>query len=229
MEPKQTKSVADIRRPNRDEPYALLAPLKEAMLLFTRMVLAELAENTRVLVVGSGPGPELTYLGRAFPTFRFTAVEPNTAMLDTCQQRCEESGIIDRCTFHNCTLETLPGNERYDAATSILVSHYQPDMTSRRRFFSAIANRLVPDGVLVSADLISDIALEDPDSLLDLWTRTMRYGGAPLPPHVPAITTTQLESIVGDADFDNPRYFYQAIMIHAWFARKRIHNGEKAV
>ena len=204
-----------------DERFSKLSPLKDALHLFVRMVLEdELPEDTKMLVVGAGTGPELIYLAEVFPKWNFTAVEPDKRMLETCRKKCEESNILPRCTFHDGTLETLPGSELFSSATSILVSHFLPSREERCIFYRGIASRLVSNGLLVSADLISQVPLDDSTSLLEIWTRTMKYANAPVPPRVPAITPQEMGSIVESGGFEAPTYFYQALLIHAWFARR---------
>lgn len=219
-EQENMKSNRAVSGASHDERFSKLSPMKDALHLMLRMILEELPEDAKILVVGAGTGPELIYLAEAFPKWNFTAVEPDKKMLEACRRKCEESDILPRCTFHEGTLETLPGNESYVAATSILVSHYLPGREERCNFYRGIASRLVSNGLLVSADLISPLLLDEPTSLLKVWTRTMSYANAPVPRRVPAITPQEMESIVGAGGFEAPTYFYQALLINAWFARK---------
>jgi len=75
------------------------------------MVLSELLENAKVLVVGAGTGAELIYLARMCPNWYFTVVGPDKEMLDACRKKCEENEILSRCSLHQGTVETLPGNK----------------------------------------------------------------------------------------------------------------------
>ena len=156
------------RAASYDKRFAKLAPMRDALHLLIRLVLAELPADARILCVGVGTGSELISLAHAFPEWQFTAVEPAAPMLDICRQRVEEFGIASRCTFHEGYLESLPASRPFDAATCLLVSHFFVQKDERRNFFSQIAARLCPGGYLVSSDLVSDMSSSAYKSLLEV-------------------------------------------------------------
>jgi tRNA (cmo5U34)-methyltransferase len=51
-----------------DERFARLAPLRDTLHLLTRLILADLPVNVRILCIGVGTGLELIYLAREFPS-----------------------------------------------------------------------------------------------------------------------------------------------------------------
>jgi tRNA (cmo5U34)-methyltransferase len=104
-----------------DERAAKLAPLRDTLHLLTRLILAELPNNARILCIGVGTGLELIYLAHEFPQWQFTAVEPAPAMLEICRQKAEASGIASRCTWHEGYLDSLPVSEPFDAATQQVI------------------------------------------------------------------------------------------------------------
>ena len=215
-----TKNKKEMPGTTRDEHFSKLLPLKDALHLSLHMVLYEVPEQATILVVGTGTGPELIYLAEAQPSWNFVAIEPDREALEICRKKCEEKGITTRCTFHEGTLESLPGNETFDAATSILVSHFLPNREARCDFFRKIGARLNSNTLLVSADLLTQVSLDDSRSLLPIWKRTMNYANTRTPPIVPAIMPDELGAIVREGGFTLPNYFYQALLINAWFARK---------
>lgn len=213
-----------------DTRAAKLAPLRDALHLLTRLILSELSADAHILCVGVGTGLELIYLAQEFPQWQFTAVEPATAMLDTCRQKAEEYGIASRCTWHEGYLDSLPKSALFDAATCLLVSHFFMQQEERRKFFSQIASRLRPQGYLVSADLASDMSTSTYQSLREIWIRMLKYAKYPdedveqflasygrdtavLPPH-------EVESIIASSGFDPPVLFFQTLLIQAWYARR---------
>lgn len=206
---------------NHDEQFSKLSPLKDTLHLLLRMVLLEVPEDSRVLIVGAGTGQELLYLAEAFPMFIFSVVEPDPSMLEICIKKCKAGDIFPRCTFHEGILETIPGNDCFQAATSILVSHYLPSSEVKRKYFQDIASKLAPKGLLVGADLVTWQPTNSPSNLLGLWKRTMNYANAPVPPEVPAVNPQELENIVVGGGFDSPVFFYQALLMNAWYSRKK--------
>lgn len=148
MENQESSIVFDQERASsHDKRFAKLAPMREALHLFVRMVLSELPADARILCIGVGTGPELIDLAQAFPQWRFTAVEPAAPMLDICRQRVEECGIASRCTFHEGYLDSLPESDSFDAATCILVSQFFMQPEERRNFFVKSPDDFAPMGI----------------------------------------------------------------------------------
>ncbi len=213
---------------NYDERWAPLAPLRDSLHLQMRFILQGLPAGARVLCVGVGTGAELLALARFFPGWCFTAVEPSAPMLEVCRHKAAEAGITERCAFHACYLHELPATEAFDAATTILVSQFITDRPRRTDFFRAIARRLRPEGVLVTADLTPAPAGQH-ESLLGVWSQMMRHIGAgeaqiqamlaSYGRDVALLPPAEMEELLIEAGFTRPVRFSQSLLIHAWFAR----------
>ena len=153
-------------------------------------------------------------------------------MLDVCQRRAEERGISSRCVFHAGYLDSLPPNGFFDAATAFLVSQFILERDDRSKFFQGIAKRLCPKGILVSSDLAGDLAAADCQSLLEVWFRVMSSSGTfPSPEEtermreayrrdVAVLPPREVRNVIVRGGFDLPVPFFQAGMIHAWYARR---------
>ncbi len=151
-------------------------------------------------------------------------------MLEICRQRAEDVGIADRCTFHEGYLNTLPASPPFDGATSLLVSHFIVDSNEQRGFYRDIAARLRPDGVLVSAALVADPSGSASPSLLDVWMQMQEYSGVAAEQlnkmrgaygkAFAAQLPQEVEEIIVSSRFRAPIMFFQALMIHAWYARR---------
>tara|TARA_R110002096_G_scaffold436061_1_gene666620 strand:- start:3970 stop:4350 length:381 start_codon:yes stop_codon:yes gene_type:complete len=123
----------------------------------------------------------------------------------------------------------LPGKETYDAATSLLVSHFILDRQARIAFFAHIANRLNPGGLLASADIASPHPIDDSASVFDLWIRAMRYTGMTeekaagyrekLDAGVSILSPRDIAQLHIEAGFANSRLISQSLLMHGWIAQ----------
>lgn len=213
-----------------DERFAPLRPLIQALHIAIEAAFIHLPADSRVLCVGAGTGAEVLALGRKFPGWHFTAVEPSGAMLDLCRKKTREEGMEDRCSFHEGYLDTLPPGEPFHAATSILVSQFILDPEARRAFFQGIADRLLPDGLLVSTDLSADTAGGEYEGIMDLWIRMLDFTGMP-PEKIARVRAAygrdvaitppaEIGKLIASAGFGTPLPFFQTVLIRSWLARR---------
>lgn len=213
-----------------DRRFARVAPMRDALHLLIGAVFSELPADARILCVGAGTGSEILYLAEKFPGWRFTAVEPSPSMLDVCRRRTAESGIASRCTCHEGYLDSLPPTDPFDAATSLLVSHFILTREARRGFFRGIADRLRPGGLLANADLASDTASPAYESLLEVWVRLMNETELPREQvermretyrrDVAMLPPDEVGELIASTGFETPVRFLQTALIHGWYSRK---------
>jgi len=228
MQKEELKAVFDQQASSYDKQWERMSPIRNCLHFLLDAVLANLPKDARILCVGVGTGAELTYLAHKFPSWRFTAVDPSGAMLDVCRQRANAEGYISRCQFHEGYLESLPIGETHDGATSFLVSQFLLVQEERTEFFRAIADRMNPSGVLVSADLASDVGSKHYDELLRTWLTLMTSAGvqpevmekarAAYAKDVAILPPKHVASIIESAGFEPPVQFFQAGLMHAWFS-----------
>ena len=230
MQKEEITTLFDKQATSYDQQWRRMAPINDALHWLTSIVLGELPAQAKILCVGAGTGAEILYLAQKFPEWHFTTVEPSTAMLAICQRRAAEQGIASRCVFHAGYLDSLPRNGVFDAATAFLVSQFILACEERSQFFQNIADRLGPDGIFVSSDLAGDLAAPEGQELLDLWFRVMS-GGSTSPEGVERMRTAyqrdvavlppqDVHDLITRGGFDAPVRFFQAGLIHAWFAKR---------
>lgn len=230
MDKDTVKSLFDQQAAGYDQQWARLAPLRDCLHLLVQSLFAGLPEDARLLSVGAGTGAEIAFLARAFPRWHFTAVDPSASMIEVCRQRAEAEGFLPRCHFHVGYIDSLPADEPYDAATCFLVSQFLLDHDERSGLFRAIGTHLRPDGLLATTDLASDTRSAAYDALLPPWFTMMATGGldaeklqrmrANYARDVAILPPPQVASIVAAAGFTPPVQFFQAGLIHGWFARR---------
>jgi tRNA (cmo5U34)-methyltransferase len=230
MQPEELTALFDRQAASYDQQWQKLAPLNSALHLLTTAFGSKLPANARVLCVGAGTGVEILHLARAFPDWRFTAVEPSVPMLERFQRKAADQGLLPRCVLHAGYLDTLPATDDYDVATAFLVSQFILERDRRTAFFQSIARRLRPGGRLLSSDLAGNLESEEGQALLEMWFEVMSGGG--IPPDgvarmreayrrdVAVIPPEEVRNLIAAGGFESPTQFFQAGLIHAWQARR---------
>ncbi|UYG05445.1 class I SAM-dependent methyltransferase [Halomonas sp. LR3S48] len=235
MNQEEIKALFDQQAASYDTQWAKTAPIRNCLHLLLGSMFAELPADAKVLCVGVGTGDELLYLASEHPGWSFTAVEPSGAMLDICRQRTEKEDIASRCTFHEGYLGSLPVIVPHDAATCFLVSQFILDESERSRFFSEIADRLKPGGILASADLASDVESLEYEELLCAWMNMMSAADISSEAvermrkayanDVGVLPPAKVASIIESGGFELPVQFFQAGLIHAWLSRRALNDA----
>ena len=230
MQNDEIKAIFDQQASSYDERWAKTAPIRQALHLLLGSVFANLAEDSRILCVGSGTGDEIDYLARQFPSWTFTAVEPSGPMLDVFRVKAERGGYAARCVFHEGFLPSLPDQGQFDAATCFLVSQFILDGNARIEFFRSIALKLRMGGVLASSDLSAEPGSKEYETLLLAWLNMMAGAGIPTSGleqmraayarDVAILPPQQVECLIQAAGFDKPLKFYQAGLIQAWVSTR---------
>ena len=155
-------------------------------------------------------------------------------MFEVCRRSVAAEGFTSRCYFHEGYLDSLPTEEKYKAATCFLVSQFILEQEARADFFQQIANRLQPGGILACSDLASEVDSENYEALLGVWQRVMAT--AEVSPEglsrmktayakdVAVLPPATVTSIIKSGGFETPVQFFQAGLIHAWFAKRASGN-----
>lgn len=117
-------------------------------------------EYAHVLIVGCGTGHELGYLLQLFPNWTFTATELSANMLEKSKQHIQTLNASHRVEFIYGNVDQLKSGQAYDAALSILVTHFV-NYSDKPHFFKAIYSRLKSQGILITFDLTKVKSAQD--------------------------------------------------------------------
>lgn len=154
------------------ENYERLAnagiPGREGLYRICQASFQSLPAGASILIVGCGTGVETLQLAEALPNVSFVAVDPAQPMLDFCARQVEAQGFDQRVSLHAGTLDSLPSDALFDAATAILVSQHISEDADTEAFFQNIVRRLKPGGYLYSADL-HIAAGQNREKMIALW------------------------------------------------------------
>jgi len=184
----------------------------------------------RVLVAGAGGGAkEIVTAGALEPGWRFTAVDPSWPMMDLAVARLSETGLLDRTEVVLGTIDDLPPDDAYDAATLIGVLHHLPGDEAKRAILHALALRLRPGAPLILAG--NHCAYASQPLLLAAWGERWRMQGARPeevqarlgrilqgadPPH----SEEAVAALLRDTGFDPPLRFFSSLFWGAWLTRR---------
>lgn len=197
------------------------------------MALALLAEqqndSANVLIAGCGTGMELITFGNLMPNWQLTGVDPSEEMIKRSKANIDIHGLSDRVTLHHGFVESLPKEEKYDAATLIFVLRFITEDRKKLSLFQDIAKRLRTGAKLIIVDQYGDQSSRDFQYVLKAWRNFMKLNGISselvLKIAVQAIgksffTESGIQKLLTEAGFSNANRFYNSFMHGGWVVQK---------
>jgi tRNA (cmo5U34)-methyltransferase len=196
------------------------------------MLAAALGSGTaaRILVAGAGGGAkEIVTAGALEPLWQFTAVDPSEPMMAIAVARLNDTGLINRTEVVLGTVDDLPSDSSFDAATLIGVLHHLPGDEAKLDILRSLALRLKPGAPLILA--ANHYAYASQPLLLAAWGERWRMQGAE-PDEVEAKLAKILQgadpprseeavaSLLADSGFEPPARFFSSLFWGAWLARR---------
>ncbi|MBW4550174.1 MAG: class I SAM-dependent methyltransferase [Aphanocapsa sp. GSE-SYN-MK-11-07L] len=186
-----------------------------------------LADDAHILIVAAGGGNEISTLGQAHPSWRFTGVDPSEKMLAVAQSKVEALGLSDRVTLHQGLVQELP-QFPFNAATSLLVMHFLPDDSTKLSYLQAIAARLQSGSPFVLVDMQGDKQSEEFERLVDGWQTRARMAGMEAErlaelrnktlQDLPCIPESRTLELLEQAGFKEITRFYAGFVFTGWLA-----------
>lgn len=145
-------------------------PTYDPMLrLLQTFLRANLKERASLLIVGGGGGNELHAFGPRNIEWKFTVVDPSQAMLDVAKKKAEQMEMEHRVNFFKGTIEVVPSDQTFDAATCILVLHFIPEIKDKLALLKQIRSHLKPGSPFVLVSKYGDPNSSEMKELVNLW------------------------------------------------------------
>jgi tRNA (cmo5U34)-methyltransferase len=150
-------------------------------------------------------------------------------MLDGSLAKLSQLGFLDRVDLRLGTVDDLPIDEPFDAATLIGVLHHLPGQDAKTELLQSIHARLKHGAPLVLAG--NQMAYADQPLLLKAWGNRWRMNGA-TPDEVtaklgrilegaePPASSEALLELLENAGFVEPLQFFSSLFWGAWICRK---------
>ncbi len=190
----------------------------------------QVGEKASVLVVGSGTGMELVTFGRRMPAWTLTGVDPAEQMIRLARARLDNQNLSGRVRLHHGSLDTLPGEQDFDAATLVLVLHFLPDDGAKLGLLRGIYQRLRPGGGLALVDLGGDPVTPEFQVHLSIWKNFQVQMGLPREEVEKLVKMTldtqyfipeaRVRQLLAEAGFSRVDRFYQALLNSGYIALK---------
>ncbi len=190
-----------------------------------------IGEQARVLVVGAGTGEEVVRLGRENPGWRFVAEDPSAEMLTVAREKVDAAGLTDRIEFAAGPVEAVSSDDRFDAATMILVQHFLPDDGAKLAILRDVAARLRPGAPLFLANMHGDLAASADQQRYQAWKRRQMtrgmsaadaeamFGGLPTVVHF--VSDNRTRRLLQEAGFTDVVQVFRAFVIGGWLAYRQ--------
>lgn len=184
----------------------------------------------RFLDVGCGTGATLAAFAEHQPEWSFVGIDPAEPMLTLARNKISALNLGGHVTFIHGTVDTLPDEPTFDAATSILVEHLLPDDGAKLHLLEGIHRRLAPGGWFVLAGLHGDLGTAAARSALNAWLEFVALQGLPRAVQDNArqrvtiedslVSETRIRKLLGEAGFVKVEPIFVVQLIGGWLAQK---------
>ena len=189
-----------------------------------------LGRTAHLLDVGCGTGTTLAAFATHQPEWSFVGVDPAEMMLEIANNKISSIGAEEHVKLHHGTIDTLPDEPKFDAATCILVEHLQPDNGAKLHLLEGIQHRIVSGGWFVLFGLHGNLSTENAQSTLAAWlefaalqgvSEAMRDNVRHRATVVDSlISEVRIQELLQEAGFINIEKTYQFHLLGMWFAQK---------
>jgi len=189
-----------------------------------------LGRTARLLDAGCGTGATLAAFATRQPEWSFIGVDPAEPMLEIAQSKMSAIGMGKRVTLSHGTVDTLPDEPKFDAATCILVEHLRPDNGAKLHLLESIYRRMVSGGWFVLFGLHGNLSTENAQNALDAWLEFVLLQGLPettrdnvrhrATVEDSLVSEERIQELLQEAGFVNIEKIYQFQLLGGWLAQK---------
>ena len=214
-----------------DNMMAKVFPRYEQLpLVILSYLRTRLGRTAHLLDIGCGTGATLVAFATHQPEWSFIGVDPAEPMLEIARSKMSAIGAEKRVTLLHGTVDTLPDEPKFDAATCILVEHLQPDNGAKLRLLEGIQRRMVSGGWFVLFGLHGDLSTENAQNTLTAWLEFVALQELPeatrdnvrhrATVEDSLISEVRIQELLQEAGFVNIKKTYQLQLLGGWLAQK---------
>lgn len=178
-----------------------------------------------LLAVGCGTGNEIEKFAQAPEHWKITGIDPSPEMI---KQAYEKLQTYDNVTLIEGLTTDLETEEKYGAATLLLVLHFLEDDGNKLNLLKDIAKRLISGATFVMLDITGDknqikqnlkvLRLFLPDGLDEeqVNNRLNRIEN-----ELYAVSEERISALCTAAGFEPPLRFFQSSIYMGWLTKKK--------
>lgn len=189
---------------------------------------ANVKDSANLLVVGAGGGNEIVTFGIANPTWTFAGVDPSEAMLEVALQKAKKEGIEERVSIHVGKIEQIKFDEKFDAATCLLVLHFVETIEEKRSLLKTVKELLQPGAPFVLVTMFGDQSIPEFDERMNLWksiwldltdlSQEDVNGMEESVRELSFVSAKQIEELLEEAGFERVTQFFSTTLFGGWIA-----------
>ncbi|GAA3631772.1 class I SAM-dependent methyltransferase [Flavivirga jejuensis] len=181
--------------------------------------------STNLLVVGCGTGNEIEGFIKAPKKWNITGIDPSPDMIKQATENLQE---FDNIRLIEGLITDLDTENKYDAATLLLVLHFLDDNGSKLKLLKDISERLVSGATFVMLDItgtknqmqqnlqvLKHLLPEGLDKV-QIDNRLNRIENKLFP-----VSEERLSELCEKAGFEKPHRFFQSSIYMGWMTRKK--------
>lgn len=198
---------------------------------FLSSMLAGKLKSPHILIAGAGGGQEILTLGKKDATLQFTGIDPSQSMLQLAKQRIRNNDIQNEVTLINGTVHELQDDERFNAATCILVLHFIRNTSEKRDLIMQIQQRLKPGAPFFICAINGNPNSNSFSVQMKAWRNHMRQNHVPkedwerfessFGTDIHPITEKEMITLLQDCGFTIITRFFTSFLIDGFWAIKR--------